>query len=471
MNNLSSKMTSYVIFGLGQSGLSCARYFDRIGRSYYLIDTRERPPGFDKVNQLSHCAGSTFGNIKRSILDNFEIMVLSPGIDPRSELVVEAKKRKMEIVGDIDIFARQCRRQIVAITGSNGKSTVTDLTERLIRSANKSVQKGGNIGLPVLDFLPQDSAEIYVLELSSFQLDSTDSLCADVAVLLNISEDHMDRYESFNDYALSKKQIFNRASVRIFNADDKLTVPNNTTEKDLCFSLSAHNCFDIGISPSSGTEGKVLSSEQQCVSQSHLAACEQGYQLVVNGRNIVSTSELLVTGTHNWMNALVSLSILDRLNISIDEAVIEELRNYRGLEHRFQLVSTKRDCQWINDSKATNVGATIAALQSLDSKSGRVFLIAGGDSKNADLSELKPYLESKVDFMILFGQDANKIGAVAPSIPKYYVETLSQAVKKIGFLMKSGDTILLSPACASLDMFTNFQERGKAFVSAIEECA
>lgn len=453
MTNTESKLATHIIFGLGSSGLSCARYFDRISQEYYLLDTRAVPPGFEQLGSLTHCIGQSFGELDDSILDGCKLLVVSPGIALSNSLVVRAYSLGIDVCGDVEVFARNCSKKIVAITGSNGKSTVTELTEKLLNTSKYRAQKGGNIGLPVLDFLPSDNADIYVLELSSFQLDTTDSLRADVAVLLNVSEDHMDRYETFNDYANSKKQVFSGAKCKVFNQDDTLTFPREVAATDLSFSKNKNGPLKKH-------------------SVSYLDFQENGCQLVINGKHTVSANLLALTGLHNWQNALVSLSILDRLNIEINDDVISELINYQGLEHRFQLVSKKQGCIWINDSKATNVGATIAALNSIVKTPGnRVFLIAGGDSKNADLSELKSCFESKVDYLILLGRDAHRIGSITSKVKAIYVESLKQAVSEICDLAVAEDIILLSPACASLDMYKNFEERGRMFVAAIEECA
>ena len=452
MKDSNSKYPSHIIFGLGTSGLSCARYFDRIKQNYYLVDSRTRPPGESEVQALTCCDGFMFGDIDETLLEQCSMLVVSPGVALTTPLIVKALAMGIDVCGDVELFARNCKKSIVAITGSNGKSTVTDLTEKLINSTKVNAQMGGNIGLPVLDFLPEDKADVYILELSSFQLDSTFSLKADVAVILNISEDHMDRYDSFNAYVASKQSIYNGAKSKIFNGDDERTYPSNIAANDVSFS-------------------KHQSQSEQINNSSYLNKSKIGYQLVVNNNAFITTEQLKIAGTHNWLNALVSLSILEQLNFQIDTNVLKTLCSYSGLKHRFELVSKKRGCFWINDSKATNVGATIAALNSLELFEGKTYLIAGGDSKNANLSELKDCFESKVDCLILLGKDAKKIGSVTNKVHTCYVETLSQAVIKVTQLVESGDVILLSPACASLDMFRNFEQRGQAFVEAVEVCA
>ncbi len=452
------KGNTHIIFGLGQSGLACARYFDRIQQPYSLLDTRQNPPGKKDIQALKYCQQCYFGEFDESILTDCQQLVVSPGISLTTPLVQKAIALNIDVCGDVEIFARVCKKPIVAITGSNGKSTVTDLTDKLINAAGIKSQKGGNIGLPVLDFLPQDSAELYVLELSSFQLDTTDSLSPRVAVLLNLSEDHMDRYSGFEQYCQSKHKVYQQAECRVFNLDDELTHPSTITNKDLAFSL---------LPP----------SHQQLSSLSYIAPRQssgylQCYDLVVKGQVIVSSASLNITGKHNLANALASLNILNYLDIEIDKNVLQALQQYQGLKHRFQLVLRAEHCQWINDSKATNVGATIAALNSLESGSNtQLILIAGGDSKHSELSPLIRPFEDKVSALILLGKDAQLFAELTEKVNSYLVENMHQAVCKAKELIDGPAVILLSPACSSLDMYKNFEVRGDEFIAAVRACA
>ena len=458
MKHMDAKGNTHIIFGLGQSGLSCARYFDRIEQSYLLLDTRENPPGEGEVELLSYCQGICFGEIDDSILADCRQLVVSPGISLQTPLVKKAKSLNIDVCGDIELFARACNKPIVAITGSNGKSTVTDLTDKLINAAGIKAQKGGNIGLPVLDFLPQDKAEIYVLELSSFQLDTTDSLAPEVAVLLNLSEDHLDRYSGFKQYCQSKQKIYQRAKYKVFNFDDELTHPQNICKNDLAFSLMMpENDQSLSLSYI-----KPLPIDKDLLS----------YELVVNQADIISSRLLNITGKHNFANVLASLNILTSLNIKIDQNIRQVLQGYKGLKHRFQLVKRDSQCQWINDSKATNVGATIAALDSFDLEPGtQLILIAGGDSKQSDLSPLVQPLESKVTALVLLGKDAELFAKLSSKVSSYLVENMQQAVNKAKQLIDGKSVVLLSPACTSLDMFKNFEARGDAFISEVRACA
>jgi len=454
MRKIKKNRPTHIIFGLGKSGLSCARYFDRISQKYFIVDSRKQPSGQDQLSDLTFCQGYQFGDIDTALLENCKQLIVSPGISLKNKFVSNAIDKKIDVCGDVEIFARECKKPIVAITGSNGKSTVTDLTDQLITATNIDSQKGGNIGLPVLDFLPQDKADIYVLELSSFQLDSCSSLSLKIGICLNITEDHMDRYNTFSDYVASKHKIYERAESVIFNQDDHLTFPAINNEQ---------NQFSFTIEKATPKD-KVIG----CLEKSDI-----GYQLVVSGKPIVSTQNLKVTGTHNWANVLVSLSILHLLNIDITKKVLNRLETYRGLEHRFQLVSRTTHCDWINDSKATNVGATVAALKSLDLSDGqKVILIAGGDSKESNLEPLIEPINSVVQDVILMGVDANKIASLPLDVNVYQTKNMRSAVNKANELIDDKKTIvLLSPACASLDMYSSFEERGNDFIDSVRACA
>lgn len=447
------KNTKHIIYGLGQSGLSCARYFDRISTHYFIVDSRENPPGVDSLKSLTFCLGFQFGELQSTLLDGCEQLIVSPGISLNDSFVVEAQRLNIDICGDVEIFARACDRAIVAITGSNGKSTVTDLTEKLLQSAGIRAQKAGNIGLPVLDYLPEPKADLFVLELSSFQLDTTKSLKSEIALLLNISEDHMDRYETYDDYIASKHQVYNGAKHCIYNYDDRATKPKNIDASIHSFSVES------------------IPSESNSIS-AYISSDQLGHQIMINDVAVVHTNRLSITGIHNWKNVLASLTILALHKLPFDKAVLSALESYKGLSHRFQLISRNQNCEWINDSKATNVGATIAAIESIVlEEQQQLILIAGGDSKGSDLSPLAPILLEKVDHLILLGVDAKKLAQQAPTKQAIFVDSMQQAVEKARELINQGDKVLLSPACASLDMYANFEARGNAFAEAVRACA
>jgi len=457
MMNKQTKKSKQIIFGLGQSGLSCARYFDRIGQAYSLFDTREEPPGEKDIASLKYCekyySGKKFDfeSIDESVFANCQQMIVSPGIALETPFVEKAKQLNIDVCGDVELFARTCNKPIIAITGSNGKSTVTDLTDRLLNAAGMNSQKGGNIGLAVLDFLPEQGNEIYVLELSSFQLDTTYSLKPEVAVLLNLSEDHLDRYQGFDDYCQSKKRIYKDAKYVIFNQDDHLTYPSTISERAFSFS--------------------VLPKAQDTENVSRIDRSASGYDLYVKGQFVIASDELSITGIHNFANVLASLTILDCLKVKLDENILKALRSFSGLKHRFQLVLRGNNTEWINDSKATNVGATIAALNSVETcEEHQLILIAGGDSKQSDLTPLIEPLETKVKSMVLLGKDAKLFAELTSKVTSYFVDNMHQAVCKAKELISGQTTVLLSPACASLDMYENFEERGEEFISAVRAC-
>lgn len=452
-----------IIFGLGKSGMSCAHYFDRKGIYYTLIDTRSNLPNKEEISKLINCEASYFGSIDDDVLDSCKKLIVSPGISLQHPFVTQAKKRNIDICGDVELFARDCDKKVVAITGSNGKSTVTELTYKLISASGINVQMAGNIGLPVLDFLATNNderlPELFILELSSFQLDLTKSLKPAVAVLLNVSEDHMDRYESFSDYVDSKRTIYNGAKERVFNLDDKRCFPSKINTSDYAFSIEQR---DKNMSCNTAHILEELSKESK------------DYKFYMNQEMILDSTELNMIGHHNFANILASLSILKLLKIELDTKVLRTLCDYNGMNHRFQLVSRKFDCHWINDSKATNVGATIAALENFDSsQEQRLILIAGGDSKKSDLNPLINEFENRVESLILLGKDAQLFANLSNKIKAYFVKNMQQAVEKAkslidGLSTSRKTTVLLSPASASLDMFENFEDRGEQFTRAIE---
>ena len=448
-NNEQQKLIG--VFGLGMSGISAARYLQRTGQAFFVVDTRQSPPEKESLSSLDLCRAGYFGDVPQDVLDSASMIIVSPGISPSIEPLKKAEDAGVELVGDVEIFARLSHGRVVAITGSNGKSTVTDLTHRLLKASGSNAKIGGNFGVPVLDFLPQDAADIYVLELSSFQLDTTTSLKAEVAVLLNVSEDHMDRYECFQDYRNSKLHIFNGAKSIVYNKDDLLTYPSNKA---------------------TASEFSIVETDTPY----HLEKEDGFYWLVANNEKLLRTNELSITGKHNWSNVLATLAILNLLNIDADDKVLEALKTYKGLSHRFELVANIDGVDWINDSKATNVGATLAALEGVDENLySSIILIAGGDAKGGDLSPLRNVLRQKVSHLILIGKDAKLFTPLTSKDKVLFANSMSEAVSlaknNIRLSKKQRAMVLLSPACASLDMYKNFVARGEAFVEAVEACA
>jgi len=451
--SLQIEKIAYAIVGLGKSGMAAARYLQSQGLPFIAVDSNPQHEQAENLHRMSYCQGVYLGELHNAPMTNAERIVLSPGIDPRQEVFAEARQAGAEITNDIALFMQQLKvrapeSKVIAITGSNGKSTVTDWLYYGLKEAGLSVAMGGNIGIPVLDLLQQAIADYYVIELSSFQLDTCQYLPVDVALLLNVSADHMDRYETFADYVASKQQIFSTCKYAIYNLDDANTHPQHEVSHASCFSL--------------------VSAE----ADAYLLDNEQELSLYVEDEKILQASELTLKGLHNYSNLLAILLALKHLNISLDSALKEALCRYAGLPHRFATVHSDNRADWVDDSKATNPGATLAALDSIPKQLyQKVILIAGGDAKGADLTMLTPALQSKVSLMVVFGKDAARFTQMPLDIPVILVGHMREAVQVAAQHIVARSLVLLSPACASLDMYRNFSERGEHFVNCIREVA
>ncbi|WP_193014688.1 UDP-N-acetylmuramoyl-L-alanine--D-glutamate ligase [Proteus sp. FME41] len=425
-----------VVVGLGITGLSCVDFFIRQGVTPKVIDTRQHPGGLDKLPaDVEYHTGS----FHQAWLNDADLIVSSPGIALSTPELVEAANHGVEIVGDIELFCREAKAPIVAITGSNGKSTVTMLVGEMANKDGIRVGVGGNIGVPALTLLTEPY-DLYVLELSSFQLETTYSLKAAAATVLNISEDHMNRYPlGLEQYREAKLHIYKNAKTCVYNEDDALTLP--LTGKDM-------RCISFGI----GQGDYRLDNTNRI--------------LTVNGEKILSTSEMYLSGQHNYTNALAALALADAVGIS-RHAAIEVLKTYHGLAHRFQLVYSHQNVRWINDSKATNVGSTEAALRGLEVE-GTLHLLLGGDGKSADFTSLLPYISGDNIRLYCFGQDGQALANLRPDVSLLTV-TMEEAMRALAPTVKSGDMVLLSPACASLDQFKCFEQRGDEFARLARE--
>ncbi|VFP83149.1 UDP-N-acetylmuramoyl-L-alanine--D-glutamate ligase [Candidatus Erwinia haradaeae] len=427
-----------IIIGLGLTGLSCIDFFIRQGVIPRVIDTRLKPPGLHK---LSKSIQYHLGGMNDEWLLNSDLIIRSPGIPLTHPSLIAAAKAGIEIIGDIELFCRETQTPIVAITGSNGKSTVTTLVSEMAKSVGWRIANGGNIGFPALMLLKKP-AQLYILELSSFQLETTHSLKATTAVILNITEDHMERYpQGIQQYCAAKQRIYNNAQNCIFNSDDKMTTPiyNNHT---------SYRRFGI-------QDGDY-----------QLQYYKKNIWLQAQGEMVLNTNEMQITGQHNFINALAALAIADSINIprAMSQLV---LTTFRGLEHRFQLVHKNNGVRWINDSKSTNVSSTIAALKSAEC-AGTLWLLLGGDGKSADFSALKGFLEKPYIRLYCFGRDSARLAALRPEIT-IQTETMTEAILNISTQIKPGDLVLLAPACASLDQFTGFEQRGIIFSNLARE--
>ncbi|WP_233981039.1 UDP-N-acetylmuramoyl-L-alanine--D-glutamate ligase [Pectobacterium versatile] len=427
-----------VIIGLGLTGLSCVDFFLARGVIPRVVDTRISPPGLDKLPEQVE---RHLGNLNEDWLMSADLIVASPGVALATPILCDAADAGIEIVGDIELFCREAQAPIVAITGSNGKSTVTTLVGEMARAAGWQVGVGGNIGLPALQLLEQP-AQLYVLELSSFQLETTSSLHAAAATILNVTEDHTNRYPfGLQQYRAAKLRIYEHADLCVVNADDALTMPVRGADA---------RCRSFGVD----------------VGDYHLNRQQGETWLRVDGERVLNTREIKLVGQHNYTNALAALALADAVKIPRSSA-LTALTSFTGLPHRFQMAFERNGVRWINDSKATNVGSTEAALSGL-AVEGTLHLLLGGDGKSADFSPLVPYLQGEHIHVYCFGQDGQQLAALRPEIAEQ-TETMEQAIRIIAERVKPGDLVLLSPACASLDQFRSFEQRGDEFARLAEE--
>jgi len=427
-----------VIIGLGLTGLSCVDFFVSRGVTPRVMDTRVVPPGLEK---LPENVERWLGSLNDDWLQGADLIVASPGMAVSHPSLMDAADAGVEIVGDIELFCREAQAPIVAITGSNGKSTVTTLVGEMAKAAGWQVGVGGNIGLPALMLL-DNPAQLYVLELSSFQLETTVSLRAAAATILNVTEDHMDRYPlGMQQYRAAKLRIYENAAVCVVNADDAMTMPVRGADKR-CVSFGA----DVG--------------------DYHLNRQQGSVWLRVKGEKVLNTDEMHLVGQHNYTNALAALALADAVGLPRATS-LKALTTFGGLPHRFQLVHEHNGVRWINDSKATNVGSTEAALNGLQVK-GTLWLLLGGDGKSADFSSLSRYLQGDRIRTYCFGRDGAALAALRPEI-SVQTETMAEAMQQIADQVQPGDLVLLSPACASLDQFKNFEQRGDVFAQLARE--
>ncbi|MBA7843301.1 UDP-N-acetylmuramoyl-L-alanine--D-glutamate ligase [Klebsiella sp. RHBSTW-00484] len=427
-----------VIIGLGMTGLSCVDFFMARGVTPRVMDTRVAPAGLDK---LPEAVERYVGGLNGDWLLTADLIVASPGIALAHPSLSAAADAGVEIVGDIELFCREAQAPIVAITGSNGKSTVTSLVGEMAKAAGVNVGVGGNIGLPALMLL-DDERELYVLELSSFQLETTSSLRAVAATILNVTEDHMDRYPlGLQQYRAAKLRIYENAQACIVNADDALTMPVRGADE---------RCISFGVD----------------VGDYHLNRQQGETWLRVKGEKVLNVKEMKISGQHNYSNALAALALADAAGLPRASS-LQALTTFTGLAHRFQVALEHNGVRWINDSKATNVGSTEAALNGLHLE-GTLYLLLGGDGKSADFTPLSRYLTGDNIRLYCFGRDGAQLAALRPDVA-VQTETMEQAMREIAPQVVPGDMVLLSPACASLDQFKSFEQRGDIFARLAKE--
>lgn len=449
-----------LVLGLGDTGLSALRWLHRQGARLSVADTRKNPPGVATLQAELPSVKLHTGAFAEAVFNHAEIIVISPGVPMAEPLVQVAIQRGVPVLGDVELFAqyKPATAKVIAITGSNGKSTVTTLVGEMCKAAGLKTVVAGNIGLPVLDTLIGDEADVYVpdvyvIELSSFQLETTSSLNADAATVINISEDHMDRYQGLDDYAQAKARVFFGQGVQVLNRQDAWSMGMALPGRDIVtFGLDqASSDCDFGLS----TQANIT-------------------QLMHGSEAMLATTEMKIAGLHNAANALAAMALCEVIGVP-QISMVKALREYKGLSHRVEWVADIGHVDFYDDSKGTNVGATYAALQGLvgpnDSK--KIVLIAGGDGKGQDFSPLAEIVEKNARAVVLIGRDAAQIETAlsGTKVVLMNAESLEAAVKTAYDLAKAGDAVLLSPACASFDMFRNYVHRAEVFVQSVKDLA
>ena len=429
---------SVVVVGLGITGLSVVKHLRKNQPQLVVkvIDTRVNPPGAERLPEGVQLHS---GGWNTDWLSDADLIVTNPGIALATPEIQAVLAKGTTVVGDIELFAWAVQKPVIAITGSNGKSTVTDLTGVMAKAAGLEVGVGGNIGVPALDLLEHD-ADLYVLELSSFQLETTSSLKLKAAAFLNLSEDHMDRYQGMSDYRQAKLRIFDHADLAVVNRDDQETFPD--AEMPLVTFGSDNQDFGLEVD---GNRTWLLD----------------------HGQRVVASDELKLVGKHNLSNALVVLALLKAAGVDYHNA-LNALKNYTGLTHRCQVVADNQGVKWVNDSKATNIASTMAALSGLES-TGKLYLLVGGVGKGADFSPLKPIFATLNLQLCCFGADGDDFMPLHESAIRF--DTMEDVIQQVSSQLKPGDMVMLSPACASFDQFDNFMARGDAFAALAQKYA
>jgi UDP-N-acetylmuramoylalanine--D-glutamate ligase len=434
-----------LVVGLGETGLSVARFLSRQGMPVAIVDSRKQPPGLERLRtELPADVALFLGEFNAGAFERAQQIVLSPGVSMNEPAIAAAIARQVPVIGDIELFARTVTAPVIAVTGSNGKSTVVTLLGAMARHAGLDVRVGGNIGTPALDLIKDEEPDLYVLELSSFQLETLHSLRPVAAAVLNVSPDHMDRYSDLQAYAAAKQSIYRQAALQVFNLDDPLVA-----------SLVNRACPHVGFTrqvPGANDYG--------------LVDIEGATWLARGESPIMPASAVCMTGQHNLMNALAALALGEAVGMPLDK-MIDTLGEFQGLPHRMQFVAEKDGVRWFNDSKGTNVGATLAATEGVKEK---LVLIAGGEGKGADFAPLADVMQRKGRGVVLIGKDAALLQAVLQDVvPVRRAADMPQAVRLAAEMSRPGDVVLLSPACASTDMYRNFEMRGDVFMQAVRE--
>ena len=435
-----------LVVGLGKTGLSCVRYLSALGRDIAVADSREAPPGLNDLRAEWPDIPVYLGQFDQELFAGFNELIVSPGISIAEPAIALAAEQGARIRGDIDLFAEAADAPVVAITGSNGKTTVTTLLGDMARAAGRRVEVGGNIGTPALDLLGR-GADLYVLELSSFQLETTAQLNALAATVLNVSDDHLDRYPDKLSYFQAKQRIFHGCKNAIVNLDDALSTPMARDNlRFVCFGFHRVN-------------PQTFSTRED----------DQGLWLTFGFDNILNASELKLMGRHNLSNVMAALALGQSAGLPM-EAMQKAALEFNGLPHRCEFIRRYNGVDYINDSKGTNVGATVAAIESLTPDGdGQIVLIAGGEGKGAEFSALTAPIRTGCRAVVLIGTDADRIAEIlGPDLTVFRAASLAEAVEKSGKLAVEGDRVLFSPACASFDMFRDYMDRGDQFRTLVQ---
>jgi UDP-N-acetylmuramoylalanine--D-glutamate ligase len=435
-----------VVVGLGKTGASCLRYLSKRGIPASATDSRNAPPGLAELGALAESLDLRLGGFDLSLLDEASQVLISPGVSLEEPIARAARDRGIEVLGDVELFARNVHAPVIGVTGTNGKSTVTSLVARMAAAAGRTVLAGGNLGVPALDLLDLPTPDLYVLELSSFQLETTSSLHLKAAVVLNVTADHLDRYPSVAAYARAKSRIFTHAATVVLNADDPLVSAMRGGERGaariVTFSI-LHGDADFSLLRS-GTRTLLA---RRC-------------------QELLDVSRMKITGLHNAANALAALALGDAVGLPMPK-MLEALETFPGLAHRSQWIADVGGVRFVDDSKGTNVGAAIAAVAGMP---GPLVMIAGGEGKGQDFTPLAAAFRGKVRHVVLLGKDAPAVAAALGGLcTTQTVASMQEAVIAAARAAQPGDTVLLSPACASLDMFRDYGHRGDVFAAAVHE--
>ena len=435
-----------VVVGLGKTGASCVRYLVKRGDRVSATDSRRAPPGLAELGELAAAIDLRLGGFDQSLLEGASQVLMSPGVSLEEPIAQLARARGIEVLGDVELFARAVNAPVIGITGTNGKSTVTTLVARMAAAAGRRVLAGGNLGEPALDLLAQPKPDLYVLELSSFQLETTASLVLQAAVVLNVSADHLDRYPSVEAYSQAKGRIFANASTVVLNADD----PWVMAMRDTRYRSPSARILTFSIERTDTDFSLVRTGAQIFLAR--------------RGEKLLDIARMKIAGMHNAANALAALSLGEAVGLPMP-AMLQALESFPGLSHRSSWVADVGGVRFIDDSKGTNVGATIAAVAGM---AGPLVVIAGGLGKGQDFTPLAAVFRGKVREAVLIGKDAPAIAAALEgACETRTAASMEAAVAEALRAAQAGDTVLLSPACASFDMFRDYGHRGDVFAAAV----